>query len=147
MEKEKAILHIDSYSSKAGQLLLSVQDYGVRAMLKDLTGLCESKYGGYVRLELSPPYRARTTGDLSQNNKIWLMITKIAEHTGNELKDVEDAAKERAIKRGYPHRFNKLTGKPIPASMSTITTVETSCLIDELYAIAAEYEVDLWEVD
>ena len=38
---------------------------------------------------------------------------------------------------------NKLTGKPVPASMTTITTVEAGYLIDELYAIASEYEINI----
>lgn len=145
MEKKKAVMHVESFSSKDGFLLLSVEDYGVRAMLQGLVGLCTDKYGGYMKLEMSPPYRARTTGDLSQNNKIWLMITKIAQQTGNEQQDVESAAKERAVKRGYPYRMNKLTGRYVPASMATINTVEASYLIDELYAIASEYGVDLGE--
>ena len=143
MEKKKAIMKIESFSHKDGTLLLSVSDYGVRAMLKGLTDLCETKYSGYVRLEISPPYRARTTGENSQNNLIWKLITIISQETGNELEDVEAGAKERAIKRGYPYHLNKITGKPVPASMRTITTVEASYLIDELYAIASEYEINI----
>ena len=58
MEKKKAILHIESYSSRDGMLLLSVSDNGVRAMLKGLVELCEHKYGGYVKMEMSPPLQA-----------------------------------------------------------------------------------------
>lgn len=36
MEKKKAILKIESYSTKDGTLLLSVSDFGVRIMLKGL---------------------------------------------------------------------------------------------------------------
>ena len=145
MEKQKAILKIESFSNKEGFLVLYAQDYGVRAMLQGLVDLCKTKYSGFIRLEMSPPYRARTTGELSQNNKIWAMITAIAQQTGNELSDVESAVKERAIKRGYPYHLNKITGKPEPASMRTITTVEASYLIDELYAIASEYDVNIEE--
>ena len=145
MEKKKAILKIESFSHKDGTLLLSVADFGVRAMLKGLVELCEKKYGGYVRMDMSPPYRPRSTGQNSQNNLIWKLITVIANETGNELEDVEIAVKERALKRGYPYRQNKLTGKPIPASMATINTVEASMLIEELYQLAAEYEINLDE--
>lgn len=143
MEKKKVIMKIESFSHKDGTLLLSTSYWSIRASLKDLVELCDNKYGGFVRLELSPPYRARTTGLNSQNNLIWKLITIIAKATGNELSDVEDAVKERAIKRGYPYRQNKLTGKPVPASMTTITTVEAGYLIDELYAIANEYEINV----
>ena len=142
MEKKKAIMKIESFSHKDGTMLLSVNDWGVRAMLQGLTELCDKKYGSYIRIELSPPYRARTTGENSQNNLIWKLITLIAKETGNELEDVEAGAKERAIKRGYPYHINKITGKPMPASMRTITTVQAGYLIDELYAIAAEYEIN-----
>lgn len=146
MEKKKAVVKIEGYEQDKGLLHLYIQDYSVRAMVLGLVGVCKTSYSGYIRVEMSPPYRARTTGELSQNNKIWLMITKIAQQTGNELSDVESACKERAIKRGYPYHLNKITGKPEPASMRTISTVEASYLIDELYAIANEYNVDLGEV-
>lgn len=145
MEKKKAILKIESYSSKDGMLLLSVQDYGVRAMLKDLVELCEQKYGGYVKMEMSPPYRPRTTGRGSQNSKIWACIQQIAQETGNDVQDVEDAVKERAMKRGYPYKVNPLTGKVKPASMTTINTVEAGYLIEELYQIASEMDIRLDE--
>lgn len=143
MEKKKAVMRIDSFSHKDGTLLLSVADYGVRAMLKSLVELCVNKYGSYIRLELSPPYKSRTTGDKSQNNLIWKLITLISQETGNELEDVEIAAKERAVKRGYPFRQNKITGEIIPASMTTINTVEAGYLIEELYLIASEYDVNV----
>lgn len=63
-----------------------------------------------------------------------------------KIEDVEIAVKERAIKRGYPYRQNKLTSRPIPASMTTINTVEAGYLIDELYLIASEYEINVGEL-
>lgn len=145
MEKKKAILKIESYSSKDGMLLLSVSDYGVRAMLKGLVDLCNKNYGGYIKLDMSPPYKARTTGLGSQNSKIWALIQQIAEATGNELQDVEDALKERAMKRGYPYSMNQLTGRPRPLSMTLIDTKEASILIDELHQLAAELGINLVE--
>lgn len=145
MDKKKAIMKIESFSHKDGTLLLSVDDYSVRAILQDIVALCETKYSSYIKLELSPPYKPRTTGQGSQNSLIWKLIQEIAKATGNELSDVEDAVKERAVKRGYPYKVNKLTGKIKPVSMTTINTVEAGYLIDELYQIAAEYEVDIDE--
>ena len=136
-------MRIESYSHKDGTLLLSVSDLGVRARLKGLIEWCEKKYGSYIKLEMSCPYKSRTTGEHSQNNLIWKLITIISQETGNELEDVEDAVKERAIKRGYPYHQNKITGKIVPASMKTINTVEAGYLIDELYQIASEYEINV----
>jgi hypothetical protein len=143
MKKTKIIMKIESFIHKDGMLLLSVSDYGVRSLLKNLTELCSVKHGGYMQLEVSPPYKKRSTGDKSQNNLIWKLITIIAQETGNEIEDVEIGAKERAIKRGYPFHQNKFTGKPMPESMKKINTVEAGYLIDELYAIANELEIKL----
>lgn len=141
MEKTNAIMKIESYSK--GMLFLSVSDYGIQTRLKSLVELCNKKHGSFIKLEMSPPYKKRTTGENSQNNLIWKLITIIAQETGNEIEDVEIAVKERAIKRGYPYRQNKLTGRPIPASMTTINTVEAGYLIDELYAIANEFGINI----
>ena len=140
MEKKKAILKIESFSTSDGILVLSVKDFGVRAMLKGLIDLCKGKYSGFIKLEMSPPYRPRS---LNQNAMIWGLIQQIAEETGNEIEDIEDCIKERAIKRGYPYKVNKLTGERKPASMTTINTVEAGYLIDEIYALAAEYGIEL----
>ena len=145
MEKRKAVMRIESFSHKDGMLVLSVSDYAVRACVKGLVDLCEDKYGGYVRLDMSPPYRPRSTGQNSQNNLIWRLITIIANETGNELEDVEAAVKERALRRGYPFRQNRITGRPVPASMASINTVEAGYLIDELHQLAAELGIALEE--
>lgn len=142
MDKKKAIMKIESFSHKDGTLLLSVSDYGVRAMLKGLTEWCQKKYGGFIQLDLSPPNKSRTTGKGSQNNLIWQLITLIAQETGNDLLDVEEAAKERACKRGYPYKLNKITGRAKPVSMTEISTVEASYLIDELYQICSELGIN-----
>lgn len=145
MEKKKAILKIESYSTKDGTLLLSVSDFGVRAMLKGLVELCANKYGGYVKIEASPPYKPRTTQVGGQNRKIWGMIHQICKETGNDIEDVEDYIKQRATRRGYPVHENKLTGEIKPVSMATINTVEASYLIEELYQLASEMEIKLDE--
>lgn len=140
--KSRVIAKIQSFSYKDGLLLLSVNDCGARVVLKDMVDKCEGKYSGFMRLDIAPPYRPRTTGKDSQNNLIWKLITLIAEATGNELVDVEEAVKERACKRGYPYRINKITGRAKPKSMTEIDTVEAGYLIDELYEVCAEYGID-----
>ena len=54
--------HIESYSQKDGTLLLSVDDWAVRTAIKGVVDLCENKHGGFMKLEMSAPYKARTTG-------------------------------------------------------------------------------------
>lgn len=140
MEKKKIIMKVESYSHKDGTLLLSTSYTEVRSVIKDIIDLCEEKYSGFLRLELSPPYRARNN---DQNAKIWSMIGEIANATGNDINDIEDYIKLRAVKRGYPATTNKLTGQLKPASMTTITTVEASYLIEELYQLGAELGLNL----
>lgn len=145
MTKVKAILRIESFSIKDGTLLLSVSDYGVRSAIKSLEELSVQKYGGYIKCEITPPYKSRTTGKGSQNSKIWAMIQEIAQATGNDIEDVEDYIKDKATARGYPFKVNKINGAMKPESMTKINTVDASLLIDELYKLAAELGITLEE--
>lgn len=141
----RAIMHVDSYSSKDGLLLLSASDYGVRASIRDLVETSSVKNGGYLRLDISP-YKQRTTGKYSQNNLIWKLITTIAGYTGYTIYDVEEYAKKKAVARGYPYKVNPLTGEMRVASTTEIDTVEAGYLIDTLYQIIAEMEIPFSEV-
>lgn len=145
MTKVKAILRIESFSVKDGTLLLSVSDYGVRSAIKSLEELSVQKYGGYIKCEITTPYKSRTTGKGSQNSKIWAMIQEIAQATGNDIEDVEDYIKDKATARGYPYKVNKISGAMKPESMTKINTVDASLLIDELYKLAAELGITLEE--
>ncbi len=145
MEKKKVIMKIENFSHKDGMLLLSTSYYEIRAVLKDIIELCEKKYSGFIRLEISPPYRARTTEVGGQNRHIWGHIQQIAQETGNDIVDVEDYIKQRATRRGYPVHENKMNGEIKPVSMKGIDTVEANYLIDELHQLAAELNIILDE--
>ncbi len=147
MEKKKAIMKIESYSLKDGLLVLSVADYGIRSMIKGVSDLCDKKYGGYMQIEICPPYKKRTTDAGGQNRHIWGHIQQIANETGNDVDDIEDYIKQRALKRGYPYHINQLNGEMKPSSMKTINTVEAGYLIEELHQLAAELEINLYEGD
>ena len=137
MEKQKAILHIDSYSSKYGQLLLSVQDNGVKAMLRDLIELCEKKHGGYIKVEMSPPYRQRT---LAMNDKWWAMCTEYGRFIGDTKKNVALGVKYRAMEEGLWEGVEVpfTNGVKVPMSTAVADVRQMSILIDVLYRIAAE---------
>ena len=138
MEKKKAILKIESYSTKDGTLLLSVSDFGVRTMLKDLIELCQQKYGAYIQLELSPPYRKRT---LPQNSRYWAKCTEYGLYCGMTKDEVSEGVKFRAMEeglwRGKKVPFSK-TGAKIPDSSATADTREMAILDEVLNRIAAE---------
>lgn len=137
MEKKKAILKIESYSIKDGMLLLSVQDYGVRAMVKDLVELCENKHGGYIKLEMSPPYKART---LDMNAKWWAMCTEYGRYIGDTKENVAMGVKYRAMEEGLWEGvvLPFTNGVKVPMSTAVSDTKQMSVLIDVLYRIAAE---------
>ena len=137
----KVIAHIDRVIS--GKLIISVDEPFIFERIRELSERLKAKNNGFCKLEITAPYKSRTTGKNSQNNLIWKYISEIAKVTGNEIEDVEQAAKERAIKRGYPYRINKLSGAVVPYSMRDIDTQQAGFLIDELEAIAAEYGVEL----
>lgn len=141
MTKTKVILRIKSFSE--GDLTLNASDFGVRAALKNITDLCNERYGGFMKLELSPPYKPRSTGKGSQNSKIWACIQQIAQETGNDIEDVEDYIKMKAVARGYPYKVSKLTGQVKPSSMRDINTSEASLLIEELQKLASELGIVL----
>lgn len=91
--------------------------------------------------ELKPPYKTRTTGEGSQNNKFYALVTEIANATGNDLEDVKDGLKDRAIRRGYPYKINPITGAVKPFSTADVNTVEMSYLIDEALQVCAEFGI------
>lgn len=142
MNRTTAIMQIQSFSARDGNLLLNCSDAEATARMSGLIRLCEEKYNGHVKVEICPPYKSRTTGKVSQNNKFYALITEICKETGNDLEDVKDAVKERAIKRGYPYSVNKITGQVRPYSTTNVNTVEMSYLIDEAMQLCAELGIN-----
>jgi hypothetical protein len=113
----------------------------------NLLTTCRDKHNDYVCVTLATPRKPRTTGPGSQNNHVWGHATQIATETGNEVDDVMDAAKERALKRGYPYHVNKITGKIKPYGTEELDTVQCGMLIDELHMIAGEMGITLIEAE
>lgn len=138
MEKKKVILRLRSFSLKDGLLLLESYDYGVRAVIKDLFDLCCEKHGGYIQLEMSPPYKKRTK---NMNDKWWAMCTEFGNYCGMSKDDVAMGVKYRAMEEGLwaseEMPFSK-NGVKRPVSTTKANTVEMSTLIDVLYRIASE---------
>ncbi len=141
MEKTKAIMHIDSFQD--GKLQLSVNDYGVRTLLKGLVDLCKQKYSSYMKLEMSPPYRKRT---LSQNDKWWQLCTDLGNALGMTKDEVSMGIKQRAVDEGLWEGVDvpfSITGAKMPKSTTTADTAQMAVLIEVLYRVAAEMEVVL----
>lgn len=145
MEKKKAIVKIESFSSKDGLLLLSARDYGIRAMLGDFIGFLMKKHNGYVKLEMSAPYPQRT---LLENAKWWAMCTELGNYLGMTKDDVSIGIKYRAVDEGLWEAqdvpFSK-TGRRMPASTAESDTRQMAVLIEVLYRVAAEYGYEFSE--
>ena len=90
-------------------------------------------------------YRSRTTGEGSQNNLFWKLATMIANESGEDLHEIEKTLKEKAISKGYPYHYSKITGSPVPESMTKINTVEMSYLIDTAYEVCAFLGIQVGE--
>ena len=123
-------------------LLLHYPSASVKAELLHLWEGAKENYNGYLAVDLKKPYKSRTTGKGSQNNLFYLLVTEICKETGNDIEDVKDALKEKAIKRGYPYKINKLTGRLRPASTTKVNTVEMGYLIDEAKQECAELGIN-----
>lgn len=136
MKRDTAILKIESFTE--GFLVLSVQDEGVKALVKAVTDKCREKYGGYMRVSMSPPYKPRT---LEQNDKWWAMCTEYGRFRGMSKDDVALGVKYRAMDEGlweYDEVPFSKTKERIPKSTTEADTAQMSVLIDVLYRIAAE---------
>lgn len=135
--KIKAIMQVDAYSIREGELRLVTDNAGVRTILKDLTDTCFDKHGGYIKVELSPPYRQRSLG---QNNLYWKRCTEYGKYLGMSKDEVSMGVKWRACDEGlwelvdipFSH------GKKAPKSTGESDVREMAILMEVLERIASE---------
>lgn len=136
--KTKMVMKIESFVFKDGMLFLSVDNAGAKVVLKDLIESCKQKYGGYIKVELSPPYRDRT---LSQNALYYARCTAYANFIGSTKNEVSKGVKWRACDEGLWELvdvpFSK-TGRKEPKSTADADVQEMSVLLDVLDRIASE---------
>ena len=129
-------MQIKSYSN--GELLLSVDDWSIKSVLRGLVDLCKNKYSGYIRLECSPPYKPRSLGE---NDKWWAMCTELGNYLGMTKDEVSMGVKYRALDEGLwegeEMPFSK-TGFKKPKSTKDSDTQQMAVLIDVLRRVGAE---------
>jgi hypothetical protein len=111
---------------------------------QSLLDYCNEKRGGYLRMQLSPPFKHRSTGENSQNHHINGHCQQIANETGEEFDVIKAEAKRRAIKWGYPIRTN-VFGEAVPLSETELDPEQAGFLIESLHEIAGFLEVRLKE--
>ena len=97
----------------------------------------EEKKIDYDKIVIRKPFKARTTGDKSQNHHINGHIQDICIQTGNDFETMKQYLKKKAIRRGYPFDTDP-DGDPIPWSESRIDTTQAGYLIDEIHQFADE---------
>ena len=124
-------------------LLFHFPSLAVKQKMLDVFNLAKEKSNGYMTVEISRAYKSRS---LEQNRMFWGIVQQIAQETGNELEDVEEAVKERACKRGFPYRINKMTGRIKPSSMTKVNTVEMGYLLEEVQQLASELGIVIKEI-
>ena len=119
-------------------ILFQFPSKAVKQRMLDLFELAREKSNGYMTIDFGRVYKSRTTGEGSQNNLFYALVTEICKETGNDITDVKDYLKERAVKRGYPYEINKLTGRIRPYSTTRVDTKQMSALIEETLQLCAE---------
>ena len=119
----------------------------VKQKMLDLFELARERSNGYMTIDFGRVYKSRTTGEGSQNNLFYELCTEICKETGNDLEDVKDALKERAIKRGYPYKVNPINNQIKPFSTTKVNTVEMGYLIDEEKQLCAELGIVLPDIE
>ncbi|MCQ2589264.1 MAG: hypothetical protein MJ179_02465 [Treponema sp.] len=110
-----------------GGVFLHYPDKATGQKMNDILTGCEEKYNGYVNIEIQKPYKARTN---QQNRMFWGIVQQIANEIGDDIESVENDLKMKAIAKGYPYKVSKITGQPVPYSMTKVNTVEQGYLID-----------------
>lgn len=131
----KLVLRQDVRNADFLTFPMPVEPY--RSRLQEVLDRCWEKSNGFVSITIDRPYKPRTTGEKSQNNLFWKIATIISNETGEDVKEIERQLKMKAISKGYPYHVSKVTGEPVPESMTTINTVEMSYLIDTAYEVCA----------
>jgi hypothetical protein len=138
------MMKVCCYTEKTEKgILFQFPSKAVKQKMLDLFDLARKKSNGYMTIDFGRVYKSRTTGKGSQNNLFYELATEICKETGNELEDVKDALKERAIKRGYPYKINPINNQIKPFSTTKINTVEMGYLIDEAKQLCAELGIVL----
>ena len=119
---------------KASEKGLRIPDQN-REVFNQIIKYCNDKRGGFMRLQLSPPFKHRSTGPGSQNHHINGHCQQISNETGEDFDVIKEEAKRKAIKRGYPIRTD-IFGYTRTLSETEIDTEQAGYLIESLHEIA-----------
>jgi cellobiose-specific phosphotransferase system component IIB len=137
-------MKIVSYAEiKETGILLNYPSKAVKEKMQEVVKIAHEKSSGFITCDIKRVYKSRSN---EQNRMFWGIVQQIASETGNELEDIEAAVKERATKRGYGYRINKLTGRIMPYSMTEVDTIQMGYLLEEVIQLAAELGIVVEEI-
>lgn len=115
-----------------------------KPLFNEVLDFCNKKRGGYLRVQVSPPVKKRTTGENSQSHHINGHVQLIAQSIGEDFDVVKEEAKRKAISKGYPYRTDAF-GHVQPLSETALDTEQAGHLIEALHEIAAFLNIKLKE--
>lgn len=122
---------------------------GVAGLVDNLRG----KRTSQVHVELKPPFRPRTTGERSQNNRLWGHCTDIAQQLiGDdgaplyEPEDIKEAMCRMAVEEGYPTTLS-LDGVEQPKRTRNASVEEVSLVLNVIQRFADTHGLWLTEYD
>ena len=103
-------------------------------------------HDGWVSLECKKPFRPRTTGPRSQENKFRGGCRDIAEQLDIPFEDVCEAMRRMATSEGYPTKYG-IDGEEAPISTARASREEEAILIRVMHRFADENNLYLTEYD
>lgn len=123
-----------------------------KPLFDEILAFCNKNRGGYVRLQVSPPVKKRTTGAKSQSHHINGHVGTISQALQRDPKQVKKYIKYLAIENGYPMLKNE-DGNPVldlwdnyqGISEADSSTEECAILIETCHVYAAKCGIELEE--
>jgi hypothetical protein len=113
-------------------------------ILRSIIQVGRDHYNDYYTVDITLPYKSRSTGLVSQSHHLNGHIAQIAQSTGNDFETIKNIIKIMAMDQyGYPSTEYK--GERIPKSEADCNTVECGWLIDCAHQLAAEAGIILRE--
>ena len=106
--------------------------------LNALVAQSREKHGGYLTLRLSLPFRGRSTGPRSQNNRFYGHCEDLAEQVYKDVRAkqrVHDGMLRMAVSEGYP-TYLDINGveSPLPSAESSVEQLGLVCRVLQRYA-------------
>lgn len=115
-------------------------------IMEGFTTFAKTLREGWCALECKKPFRPRTTGPRSQENRFRGGCRDISEQLDVPFEDVCEAIRRMAVEEGYPVKYT-IDGKEAPISTARASREEEALLIRVMHRFADENNLYLTEYD